>query len=113
MERLQYCYRKWAGRTILLVLSMVALCGCSHGPAAVTSEVGRSEQEIFELKEITPPQAMGLLSELALCSACVGSGDDMSVGGGYNRPPQRAEIWSQRRNNERRPCKAWPPADSV
>lgn len=113
MERVQRCYRKWSSWAALLILPIVALCGCSHGPAAVTSEAGPSEQKVFELKEIAPPQAMGLLSELALCSACVGSVDDMSVGGRYNGPPQRAEIWSQRRNNERRPCKAWPPADSV
>lgn len=52
MERLQHCCRRRSRRAALLVLSVVALCGCSHGPAAVTSEVGRSEQKVFQLKSL-------------------------------------------------------------
>jgi len=65
MERVRYCHGKWSSWAGLLVLPVVALCGCSHGPAAVTSEAQPSKQEVFELKEIAPPQAMGMLSEPA------------------------------------------------
>ena len=43
---------------------VLALCGCSHGPAGVTAPAKLSEQKVFDLKEITPERGKTLLTEL-------------------------------------------------
>ncbi len=92
MERVRYCHGKWSSWAASLIVPMVALCGCSHGPAAVTSQAGPSKQKVFELKEIAPPQAMGLLSELDPGTAAILPGRNALAVTGSSSDLYRASL---------------------
>lgn len=55
----------WARGGGLLALMMLTLCGCSHGPTPASSPSAIGEQKTFNLREITPEQALGFLSKEA------------------------------------------------
>ena len=82
MRRVVPACREWARGGCLFVLMMLVLCGCSHGPALVSSPSTIGEQKTFDLREIAPEQALGFLSALNLgtgsavsdCNAVVAKG---------------------------------------
>ena len=69
MKRTDSSRAAWAGAGFVLTLMALMLSGCSHGPAPVSSPSAISEQKTFELKEITPEQAVGILTALDLGAA--------------------------------------------
>jgi hypothetical protein len=64
MPREYRCCGRWLKQAMLPVLLAVLLCGCTSTPPTTSRPVAGNQQRIFDLREITPEQAAGLLSKL-------------------------------------------------
>jgi type II secretory pathway component GspD/PulD (secretin) len=64
-------YGRRLKQTILPVLLVVLLCGCTSTPQRVDRQAGANEQKAFDLKEITPEQAAAFLSRLDLSTVSI------------------------------------------
>lgn len=55
-----------ATESVVCLLAVLVLCGCSHGPSPTDSQTQTGESRVFDLREITPQRGQAFLSQLDL-----------------------------------------------